>query len=659
MRWSYIVPRILIVLLLWGFLTWGLDPLLKYSSVQTLQSITGARADVAEFSTQLFPPQLNISGVALASAAKPGTNLLEFEQLTFGLVGDPLLRKQFVVREGRLTGVRFNTRRDDDGQLELPEAQPEDDEPSWMADKLSELSDEWLNRLTADVKQQLDPNTLATYRTGTEIYNKWDERFESLGDRGRLLKPRFEQMKSQFENARRVQPVERIEQYLQVAQRADSLTQEAQLLKSELSGIVPEVKADFARLDQARRSDQEMIQAKLEMLKPDPRRISESLIGEQMYLQLQQLLSWVELAREYQDQLKEQTRPTRSHGRNFDYPVQNPAPAFLLEKLFVSGSFQMDGETVPFEAVISDVTSDAPLVGRPCLISLKTDGQTPLTLNISYDATQPVAETSLAAAWSDPEGRALKVGKPDEALLTARLSNIGWDLKLKLKEDQLAGVVQLQSSLIEPVFTANPSVRQEFIQAASDALSTIHSFDAQLEIAGTVRKPEIELHSDLGAQIGQGVQQAFANQLQNAKARLMAEVNTFASDQMTKMSARFASEYDQLTKENAELIAQVQEVQSLVTALQGGRIDPNAVFRQVGDSKLLNGKQQESVSKAMQEAEKVMNINKVLGQGRIPNGLPGNAPADGAASGNPTRPAGAPPASILPGRLRAFGGSRN
>ena len=58
----------MIVLLLWVFRQWGMDPLLRYSAVRTLQAMLGARADIGELTTELYPPRLVLRHVALADA---------------------------------------------------------------------------------------------------------------------------------------------------------------------------------------------------------------------------------------------------------------------------------------------------------------------------------------------------------------------------------------------------------------------------------------------------------------------------------------------------------------------------------------------------------------------------------------------------------------
>ncbi len=630
MRWSYIIPRLIIVALVWAFVTWGKDPLLHYSMVRSLQAVTGAKADIAQVQTQLFPPRMTVDRVALASASAPGTNIIQFDQLEFRLAGDPLLRRQFVVEEGRLTGVRFHTTRQDDGQLEvIPEDDAEGSEPSWMQEKLKQAGEEWLANLLDQTKAQLDPDRLETYRTGREVYAKWDVRFQDLTDRARLLKPRFEQLRSQFEDARRGDPLQMIERYLQIAQRAEQLTRDAQQIRDELTGISPEVKSDFARLDQARKNDQEMVKHSIALLKPDARRVTESLIGEQMYLQLQQLLSWIQLAQQYQTELAEQAHPPRPAGRDFEFPLLNPTPDFHLQKMLISGEVEIDGRLVPFEAELSDVTEDAPLLGRPCVFRLHTTSQSPLEIHVTYDARTQLPVTQIIASYKDPNGRILASGKPDKAALSARLSDVSWGVNLTVVDQQIGGAVQLQSQLSDAVFTARDSIRPELLSAARDAIGAIQQVGATLSLGGTLLKPSMQLESDLGQQIVDGVQLAFTQQLTQARDRLLNDVNTYASDQVSKLTTKFGSEYQKLKSENADLIAQVEEVRTIAVALRSGKLDANTVLRTVSDSKFVNDKQKRQVDQAMQDVNAVMNgglpasVARRIPGGSIDNAVPG------------------------------------
>ena len=72
MRWSYLIPRLMIVALIWAFFAFGFDPALRYGATETLQAVTGAKADVGEVVTEFFPPRVTVDSFALADRSKPG-----------------------------------------------------------------------------------------------------------------------------------------------------------------------------------------------------------------------------------------------------------------------------------------------------------------------------------------------------------------------------------------------------------------------------------------------------------------------------------------------------------------------------------------------------------------------------------------------------------
>ncbi len=464
MRWSYFVPRLIIVGLLWGFLAYGVDPLLRYSTVQSFQTVTGAKVDVAELQTTYFPPSVSIRGLALASASRHGKNMFEFDEMHVKFESHSLSRRRFVIEDGHIDGLRFDTKRSDDGQLEITE-EPErvDTEPSWITEKLTDLGDEWLSNMEAQIRSQLDPSSFETYTVGTGIYEKWDVHFEELVDRAKALEPRAKALKLEFENAKKGDTLQQIEQYLTVAQEAELLLRDAQTFRDDLKGIVPEVREDFQSLNDARMRDQEKVKHTLALLKPDPVRISQALLGETMYLRLQEILSWVEMVREYQHGLHEQIQPPRRPGRDFDFWAANPSPDFLLKNLRLTGTMSINSEAVSFKALLTDVTEDPMLLGRPCVMSVVADGSRPLKLKMTYDATQETPVSEMLADFRDTNAIPLRAGKPEKACLQAVLRDVTWQSRLVIVDNRIEGHLAIDSRLDQMTFTANDDVRPEII----------------------------------------------------------------------------------------------------------------------------------------------------------------------------------------------------
>lgn len=613
MRWKWILPRLILVTCLWGFIKWGMDPLLRYSVVQAVQSLSGAKVDIANVRTQFFPPTVSIDHVAVASARRRGRNLFEFERMHLQLESRSLSMRRFVIDDGRIENLKFDTARRDDGQLEKSEV-PVSTEPSWLSEKVTELGDEWLAQLSKQVRDQLDPNLLETYRVGSGIYSRWDTRFSELEDRAKALEPRVRALDDKFKSAKQGDTLEQIEKYLQLAQEADTLLREAQEFQNELRGITPEVRADFEAMNAARLHDQEMIRHKITLLKPDGPRISQALLGKAMYLRIQQTLTWIETIRDWQSDLAEQVRPPRNAGRQFPVLLTSPGPDVHLKNLQLSGSISIDEEMTPYAASVKDVTEDPKLLGRPSIFQLTAAGKKPLQLNVTVDATGDILCSELNAEYQDMDGFELTAGRREEAMFQAALRNLSWTMKLKLSGDQMQGFVNLRSELQGLSFDASKDIRPEIMEATNEALASVRTLDALVALNGSLQKPDIALTSDIGEQIAEGVQTAFYHQLEKARDRLLAEVNDHASEQLQKLKLRFADEYQHLAEDNQKLMAQIRDVQSILVSLQSGKANPVTIARQVSQSSLLSEKDQKKVQRVLNEFDGAM-------QGQIPQAI--------------------------------------
>ena len=607
MRWSYVIPRMVIILVVWGFFAFGFDPLLRSSAVSTAQSVTGAKADVAGLTTGFFPPQLEISQVDLASRRHPGTNLVSFERLTLKLGGEALLHRNFVIEEASLTGVRFGTSRADNGQLELVEEEdPGPTIPPWLQDRLRQHGDEWLDDITARTKEKLDPNTLETYRVGNELYTKWDKEFDETNLAIESAKLQYEQIRRNIEAAKDRRPFDQVEIWLQAVRDADSLAKRSQVLLTEFRTRIPrELQSDFGRLNQAQQNDREMIRHSVQLLKPDARRISESLLGDEMYLQLQQLLSWIELARDYQQELK-QPESVRHRGIDFEFPLTHPTPRVLCRKMQISGELSQQGAIVPFSAVLTNVTSDPQLLGKPAELHVTTSGKTPVRVVVRHDATEDIPVTRLAFEFTDQSAKTLTAGRPHSHQLTAGLKGMHWSGGLTMTEGQLNGHVQIRSEFQQPQL----EIRHRLVAGLGDivehSLGEIEQVTARLRIAGKATAPTIDLESDLGDQISDSFSNAYAKFVPVVQEQLATEVNSYVEKQKKKFVDQYGGRFKGLLADQEKLLASINEAKMIAAKLRTGQLDPNRVFRLASDTGVLKGKDQEKAEKYLNQGQRVL-----------------------------------------------------
>ncbi|MEZ6126956.1 MAG: TIGR03545 family protein [Planctomycetaceae bacterium] len=617
MRWGYLIPRFILVALLWGFMAFGFDPLVRYSAIQAVQSITGAKADIDSLETAFFPPTARVHHVALASADRPGTNLVEFDDLTFRVAGDALLRRCYVVEEARLTGVRFGTPRSDDGQLPWePESEEESGPmvPPWLQDKLKNIGHEWLEEFTQQAKAQIDPNRLETYRVGNEVYAKWDGRFREIQTTIETKKAQLEELQRQIRTAKEGEPIDRVQKYLTAAQNADILIRDSRTFLTQLQASVPqEVKQDFARLDQAQKNDRENIEESIRMLKPDARRITESLLGEEMYLQLDKLLSWAELARSYVSAVKAPPEPERGRGTDFEFPILNPTPRMLFRKMLLDGELLVGNVPTPFRGILTDVSSDPKLHGRPSLLQATTGGQTPVEFLMRHDATTEVAVTDLAARFTDLTEHALAAGRENGDRLTASLQNLKWNAEITMQEGQVTGQIDVSSDFGQPVFQTTSPYATALAGLTQDTLQSIKTVNATVRINGPALHPHVEMTSDLGQKLVAGFETAFAANLPQMKQQAIAMVSAYANERRQDLSAKLGGRYGELLGDHEKLMKSLDDARTLAMNLRSGHVDPNEVYRTVSQTGLLSEKDQ-------QKADKYMGtVNQVLGGAKDPD----------------------------------------
>ncbi len=672
MRWKWILPRFIIVALLLSFLQYGLDPLLRFTGIKAMQAITGARVDVQSVGTTFFPPSATVQGVAVASARRPGKNLFQFDKLSFRLESNSLSHRRFVIEDARMEGLQFDTDRSDNGQLPL-QPEVEEAEPSWLTEKLTAASQDWLQEVQDAAFAQLDPEQLQTWRVGNNLYEEWDLRFTTLTADAKSLEPRVRQLRDQFRSIRDLPPLQQIELGVRLAEESEQLLADLQLVNQELRKIAPRLQVDVNALNTARLNDQEMIRNRIAAFHPDGRFLSQMLLGKDLYLQINQLLTWVETFTEYQSGLENQIRPERQDGRWYPVIATEPAPDFHLQNLSFTGIMSIHREAIPWTGTLQDLSSNPELTGKPTVLQATASGTNDIQLTVTADRRQAARLTTVAASWINHEGFSISAGRPEQLHLRVALDEPRWQLNMELAETGMRGFISLNTTVGDVSIDSEGRIRPELLQATTTALNAVHSFQAAAAISGTLRRPRVELSSDLGDQLAVGLRSAFTEQFEAARMNMLAEVDRRASSFLNQLKSRCEGEYARLASENKKLLEQIQEAQALAVSLRSAKSDPGLLLKQVSQSRLLSEgnrntaqKVEKVLSDAQQktssEATKLLLGAPLAPPSRIPGGedplavpglLPGNLPdllqkaVTKPASGAPTSPQMLP--EIIPG----------
>jgi uncharacterized protein (TIGR03545 family) len=157
-RWSYALPRLVVLVAAMLAIGLGLDPLLRWSLVSLGQQITSAKVEIGSLKTSLGQSEICLRDVQVADPDEPMKNLVEAREIRLALETGPLMRRKFIVHEGRVSGLRFGTDRQTSGALERSPRRggPRHGKSAHPAGSdLAELADAWLDALAGRLEDQL------------------------------------------------------------------------------------------------------------------------------------------------------------------------------------------------------------------------------------------------------------------------------------------------------------------------------------------------------------------------------------------------------------------------------------------------------------------------------------------------------------------------
>lgn len=567
MRWKYLIPRAIIVALVWAFFVFAFDPLVRRGLISAGQAAVGAKVDVGGFETSFFPPVLATSDVAIANRSKPGTNLFEFSSLKARVAGRPLLRRSVVVKEGALTGLKFNTPRKDSGLLdgEVPD-DAADAEAGWFKDKLAEVGRDWLNKAIDEAKAGLDPQQLESVRLANQKRDEWDKRFNDYERRVRDLEMRVRGLETGVKNAKG-DTIQRLTAYRRAADDVKELLAESERIRAEFPQMFQTAQTDFQEIDAARKRDVAKIQTKLDILKLDPKEISESLLGPELLAKLDETARWLKWARQ-KAQAAKVTKPERMRGVDVAFPLHERLPGLLVRKLYLSGEAEVGEEMMPFEGLLTGLTSDPAVYGKPTQLTLDAHGIAAVHVAATIDYTTETPAHRVVATYSLPEPTETNLGDGDNLGLRVVAGRTQWRADVTLTGDALSGglVLKQRDVAVDPY--GGRTEDENVSRVLTAVASSIREIDAQVILGGTLQKPDWKLESNLGPQISEGVNAALTAEVAVRRDQLLAEMDARLKEKTSALESMMNDRYKGLV---AGLELNDRGARDLIQRVSGGR----------------------------------------------------------------------------------------
>jgi uncharacterized protein (TIGR03545 family) len=555
LRWQYFAPRLGVLAAIWGAVHFGLDPLLRWAIVATGEAALGAKVEVAEVDTSLRDGEIAISGLAAANPSKPMRNLFEASELRLEVDGRQLLRKRVVVHDGAIHGLLFDSTRTTSGELV---STPADDGPSAFDPIISAAGDKataWFDDLSGRVEQDLLAS-LATPKLIDDLEKRWPQQYETLKGRADKLAARSKEIEATFREVTK-NPLRNLPQLEQMRKELETTQQDLASTLAEIKSLPDQAKADRKAVDDARKQDEKFLKDQLKLTTIDSAELNRYLLGETASGYLTQAAWWIDQAQKFIPK-KKIAAPERTRGTNVFFEARKQ-PACLIERVAIAGDARLNGEALAFTGELTDVASEPQLHDRPLRLNLVGAGAFQGTLLVELDRRGDVPHDWLKLDVPKLVLANRALGKPDKLAVSITPGDASLRADVHVDGDRLSGVIEFQQ--FSTLTATTPALHDDRLaQVLHESLSGVDRLEATVRLAGTLRRPDVRIDSNVGPQLAAGVNNAVTKYLADRKDRLVAKIQGKIDNQFAKIDARRQQAQQELMSklgENQQLVSQL------------------------------------------------------------------------------------------------------
>lgn len=559
MRWSYLAPRLVLLVLVWAFSVFAFDPLLKWAMIKGLEKAAKAKVEISSVKTTFLHPSLVINGLTVGDSSEEYANLLQFSRLELSAEGAPLLEKKLVVDEASLTGLRFGTPRKTSGFLLFVKPEP----PSPMVEKAQrqakELASASAGNLAAKAKAdyKVSPDDLESVKLAKQLKANYEKTYADISARfdGKAYQSDLDALKARYAKARGEKNfLKRAKDYADIAKDTKKLTARFDKDRKDAEAALAAAKDGFKALDGARKRDQEAVMAKLHLPSLDKQSLAEALAGPEAAQKAATILKWINLARRYMPASAGPTKTPARRGRVVHFPKEHTYPSLLVRRLALTGELGSQ-DPLAYSGTVEGLTSQPQVYGKPTVVVINgAKGARKLDFKAMLDGRGGVFATASTLSYTGMPVTDLKLGSPGSLAVDVNGGTASFSADIKTRGENLDGKAQasLSGAKFQPQgggILAGPLRR-----AVDSSFAGLSSAVIKADISGTLSAPKLGVSTDLANAIAKAFSNALSAEVDQAREEAKRKVDAALKpyqDSLYKLAAAKQSELNDKLKTQA------------------------------------------------------------------------------------------------------------
>ena len=530
-RWRFVLTRLIVVIAAIALLRWGLGPVAGYITVRALESVTGAKVEIAKTRVGLFPPRLQLVDFAVADprSDKEMRNAFQAETIDLVIDGPAFMQRRWVAREGRITGLQIGSRRETSGHYAEVEPEPPSvsDSPSMLSRMLGIATDK-VNAQANAIAENLE-----TVRRSKQIRARWEQEYENLVVRARDLEKQIRTIRDQargIDNPLRDWP--ELERTLAQARRVRG---DMLVVRQTIDALPDKLQADLASLEQAKQIDL----AKVDRYVPGDLAASDKfgidLLAEAARNQILRVRGYLDSGRAVANYTVVSPESERVRGINHDLDLLD-RPEFMIRYCEVSGLLRSGGETYAMKGFVENVTPTPELLEQPTHARLDLEGPEFVRVEYYRDRRNGADIDELTVRWPHTNPQPLRLGNEVDAGIVIEGGERDLYVNIRTDGDRIEGSLTSKQTGLQMNLTVNPKYEgTAAVKSLASSLATVNQIVIDAKFNGTWKDIDLSLNTNLGQIFQRASQDAIAGQLRESRAQLAAKVNEVHAEQTREL----------------------------------------------------------------------------------------------------------------------------
>ena len=525
MNWirSWGIALFAVLTLIWVL---SIDWLVKSAIIAYGTALNGAQVELESAELSLWPAGLELINLQVTDAYNPMFNRFEAGSISATLDSALLLRRQVIVEQLDIIGVRMNSPRIRSGATkDTPIVTNTEFDFGGLIPDVS-LPD--MSLLLADAQQQVNAEIAGIEQEIVDIEQRWRNNIEQLPSKDKLAEYR-----ARWDKLSNASFMEKM--------------LGAKKLKNDVSGDLKLIES----FNQQLKDDRRLISGQIDRAKGLPRAqadrtmqsvgLSNENVAFVRAITGDQIDQWVTRAKTFSESLSSNTveqAPSRGTGRWVTFAEDDPLPQVLIRRGQFNGVLQLAASNMRVDGKLSDIAYPLEGYSQPAalVITARDDENASLLFEVTIDHRQADFSDDFNLEVMNLPISELALSSGAEKTFLLEAGNLNFIASGRASPDTvLANVV---AKLSDPRLTTDADLATKSEQFLAETLNTLDSVDLQVNVSGALQNPDVNIASNLDKILAAGLKSQISAQTTKFKRQFTDQLGEQTSGQLGALSAK-------------------------------------------------------------------------------------------------------------------------